>query len=318
MTIKGRRKEYVKEELLENILEEVNDQLAPLEADLLDTFEKPKLPIIFIVGAQRSGTTLLMQLLIHRFGLAYPSNFIARFWSCPYIGAKIYESFDFKEGKKSFVSDLGYTQGINGPHEFGYFWKRWFPWLAYEEAEYEKINYPLLQKELAAWQSIKNRPLVFKNLIYLTYHLNEIQDIFPNAFFLNIEREDIYTIQSTYQSRLRLYNSEEEWFGIKPKVYKEILSLPVIDQIVRQVCHIKKDIRRQLQQVPNNRYLNIQYSKLVKDPRKVLSQIKKMISVVYKLEINNEISSEMKNQNIRKIDKDIFETIKERYKNYVI
>lgn len=314
----SRKEKYNKDESLEYILQNVNKSLSKFEEELLEPFDEPALPIVFIVGAQRSGTTLLMQLLIERFKVSYPSNFIARFWSCPFIGAKIYESFNIQHDSKSYRSDLGYTKGLEGPHEFGYFWKQWFPWLAYEEKNYDEIDYSRLQKELAAWQSVQNRPLVFKNIIYVSYHLKKIHEIFPNAFFLNISREDIYTIQSTYQSRLRLYNSEKKWFGIKPKIYEELLSLPAIDQIVRQVYHVKKDIRDQLKGIPNNRYLDIQYSELIESPDRILKQINKLVSNVYDFELNNEISPQLKNQNKRKVNEDIFNKIKERYNNYCL
>lgn len=317
MNGKSRRKKYEKEESLEHILEKVNERLSAVETDLLSSFERPKLPIIFIVGAQRSGTTLLMQLLIQKFKVGYPSNFTARFWSCPYIGAKIYESFDLSQDKKSFTSDLGYTKGLNGPHEFGYFWKQWFPWLAYEENKYDEIDYSQLKRELAAWQSINQRPLLFKNLIYLTGHIQKLHKLFPTAFFINIKRTPVYNIQSTYLSRLKLFNSEKEWFGIKPSKYSELKDMPIDQQIAGQVYHIRKEIQDQLQEIPSSKYVNISYESLITNPKEFLNHIENSLLRQYAKKGDINVPNQFPNENKRKIDKDLFDRFQSVYQKFL-
>ena len=88
----NRKDEYKKVDIQEHVLEIMNKTLLPTEIELIEKFEKPKLPVIFIVGAQRSGTTLLMQLMTQYFELSYPNNFIARYWDSPYIGAILYKN----------------------------------------------------------------------------------------------------------------------------------------------------------------------------------------------------------------------------------
>ncbi|MFW5879616.1 MAG: sulfotransferase, partial [bacterium] len=46
----------------------------------------PQLPVIFIVGLPRSGTTPLAQMMVQRFRLGYVTNLIAKFWNSPELG----------------------------------------------------------------------------------------------------------------------------------------------------------------------------------------------------------------------------------------
>jgi len=133
---------YKKDELEEKVLFEMNQTLYPKELELISNFTNPNLPIIFIVGAQRSGTTLLMQLMTSFFKLSYPNNFIARYWNVPFIGAVLYNSLSRNLNKKNNIdlhSDLGYTSGLEGPHEFGYFWKKWFPWESWQKKNMKRL-----------------------------------------------------------------------------------------------------------------------------------------------------------------------------------
>ncbi|MBA3564602.1 MAG: hypothetical protein H0W33_11470, partial [Gammaproteobacteria bacterium] len=62
---------YRKDALAERVLIQANERLAALETELISRFHAPRHPTLFIVGAPRSGTTLLAQLLLMRFELGY-------------------------------------------------------------------------------------------------------------------------------------------------------------------------------------------------------------------------------------------------------
>ena len=114
---------YLKDLELDRVLEDVNSTLLA-SYDFCDN-NVLNSPVTFIVGVQRSGSTFLNQLLINNFHFTYPNNLVARFWDTPFVGVALSKSLKLS-GEVPFVSDLGYTEGINSPHEFGYFWKKWF------------------------------------------------------------------------------------------------------------------------------------------------------------------------------------------------
>ena len=49
----------------------------------------PSRPIVFVLGAPRSGTTLLTQWLAASGHFGVPSNLLARFYEAPYIGGLV-------------------------------------------------------------------------------------------------------------------------------------------------------------------------------------------------------------------------------------
>jgi hypothetical protein len=312
---KDRAEHYKKNETQEQILEIMNQTLHKEELELINKFGKPKLPIIFIIGAQRSGTTVLMQLLSQLFDLSYPNNFIARYWNVPYIGASLYKSLtnNSSENNLDLTSDLGYTKGLEGPHEFSYFWKKWFPWESWEEKNFNKFDYSIIQKQLAAWESINNSPLVFKNLIQIDYNIEKLYSLFPNSIFIYLKRDLKFNIQSTYQSRIKLFNDETKWFGVKPSNYLELVKLPVIEQITKQIISINNDIEDQLSNIPNKNVININYEDLMKD---YLNEINKIVSLtsLEKLENNNKI--ELRSANKISVSDNIFNLISDSVKAF--
>src|SRR5689334_1008692 len=74
---------------LEELLRETNQLLAPSEAAAVADFRMPRFPVVLIVGAARSGSTVTMQWLAQTGTFAYPTNLLSRFYGAPSIGARI-------------------------------------------------------------------------------------------------------------------------------------------------------------------------------------------------------------------------------------
>lgn len=263
-----------KDPYIEKVLGLINSSLAGPEEFLInDEFEEPQLPIFFVIGAQRSGTTVLTQSLATLYSLSYPSNLIARFWRAPYLGAIISKSLNLNNESIGFDSKFGATLGVKGPHEFSYFWRHWFP----ESAALAKAwNMPpshekQFKKHLAAWQSVNEQPLLFKNLLEVVPNIVNLSKMFPPAIFLNIVREDLFVVQSTYECRKKYNGDYNSWFGIRPKNYKQIMEIedPLI-QCTEQVFHVKKDISDALSTLPDERYLTLKYEDFVSDTESVI------------------------------------------------
>lgn len=306
---KNRAEQYKKDNIQENVLKVMNKALSEKEIELINGFKEPQLPIIFIVGAQRSGTTLLMQLLIQHFELSYPNNFISRYWDAPYMGAMLYKNLskNLNNTLLDLSSDLGYTKGLGGPHEFGYFWKKWFPWESWEDKKYDTVNYDILQKQLAAWESVNHTSLIFKNLIQVDYNISKLDKIIPNSYFIFIKRDLAYNIQSTLQSRIKLSGNEKEWFGVKPKNYKLYQELPVIKQIASQIIDTNDDIKEQLDNIAKDRVIELTYEDLVNDYKNELNKISLKIKLKQRQELGE---AKIVSGNNIKLDKTTFNKIK--------
>lgn len=310
---KKRLNEYKKDDLVESVMEATNQRLQDLHLMISETYNTPKYPVIFIVGAQRSGTTLLMQSMINYFRLFYANNLIARFYKAPYVGAYLYKSLfkNLDNLEVGYSSDLGYTESIHGPHEFGYFWRRWFPYDAYDKNFTEEAYAPgALAHELATLESVFEVPLVFKNITICDFNIERLARELPTALFINIERDPIYCMQSTYLSRLKMYGTDKEWMGVKPPEYHLLKEMPVFDQIAGQLHYTKEHIDASLKKISPERSVKVQYEHFVEKPSEVMQDIFEMAqSNGFEIERRDKIEPSISSTNNKKLSDADFEKI---------
>ncbi|MBA3565089.1 MAG: sulfotransferase, partial [Gammaproteobacteria bacterium] len=247
------------------------------ETELISRFHAPRHPTLFIVGAPRSGTTLLAQLLLMRFELGYINNVNARFWMAPYVGAVLAEALRNRSQPPDvgIDSEFGATRGYEGPHEFGYFWRRWFRYGETHDAEDTKVrvrNGALLRRELAAVESVFDRPLLLKNLA-CSFHVSFLAHALPRAIFVHCRRNPVFAAQSILLGRLKYHGDRMAWFSVKPAAYKRLRELPYPEQIAGQIAATRGAVERQLAQLPATRQLCMEYETLCERPEEELERI---------------------------------------------
>jgi hypothetical protein len=269
---------YVKDLQVENIFGAVNDHLYDLETQLVSGYTKPQYPTIFICGPPRSGTTLLMQLVIACFKVGYVNNLMARFWKVPYIGAVLAHELRRRQSPRSpeFVSELGTTYGYEGPHEFGFFWQKWFPYNETHqtsEEDLQKQDTNRLLQELAAMESIFDAPLAFKNGIVLSLNIPTLATLFPKAVFLVCQREPVYIAQSILQARIKAHGDKKTWWSVKPQEYTWLKNLPYLEQIAGQVYYTEKRIQESLSNLEAHRFIKLDYREICKNPVQQMERI---------------------------------------------
>jgi hypothetical protein len=254
-----------------------------LKKDLAST---PQLPVIFIVGLPRSGTTPLAQMLIQRFRLGYASNLVARFWNAPELGIALTKeiSADPGCGYSGLQSDYGFTSGYEGHHEFGYFWRRWF---GFGETHYldedaqSKVDVQGLSKTLSAMEYLWQRPLFFKNPAALPLQTAFLAKILPTSLFVYIKRDQIPVAISLYKGRETYMKDANQWFSVKPREYPFLKKKKVPEQIAGQVFYTQKEIEKQIEQLPDHRKICLSFSDMCEDPDCVLSKIGGFLKSTY-------------------------------------
>ncbi|MCK4763671.1 MAG: sulfotransferase [Candidatus Aminicenantes bacterium] len=287
----GRQKEFRRNTDLETLLAELNGLLAPVEQEIIATKTKPAYPVVLIVGAPRSGTTLLMQWLAGLNYFAYPSNLLSRFYGCPYIGAKIQRllldpKFNFNDefsdfgGKIDFSSNLGKTQGILSPNEFWYFWRRFF---SFGEIQYldkqrrAQVNSKSFLAELAALEAAFEKPFAMKGMI-INWNIPFVAEILKKVLFIYVYREPQHNAQSLLQARVKFFGTEESWYSFKPPEYSELQDLPAVEQVCGQVHYTNRAIREGLRRVDSSKWIETSYEEFCTAPGRLFSQIKEKFS----------------------------------------
>lgn len=272
-----RLSDYRKDPNAERVLAKANQRLAGLERELVAPFDAPLYPTLFVVGAPRSGTTLLSQLLLTRFEFGYVSNLAARFWMAPCIGAMLAGQIrdTSRPPAVGVTSDLGATPGYEGPHEFGYFWRRWFRYGEthdIEDTTVQVADRALLRRELAAIESVFDRPLLLKNLV-CSFHIGFLAQTLPRAIFVHCRRDPVYAAQSILLARMKYHGGRDAWFSVKPAEYKRLRTLPYPEQIAGQIYYTRQAVERLFQALPESRALDVDYEALCREPDGELDRI---------------------------------------------
>lgn len=269
---------------LEGEIGDLNAFLEPAELAATQGFETPEKPIVFIVGGARSGSTVALQTLAATGVFGYPSNFMSRFPAAPYLLARIqrlYSEMDvlgeFPEfaGKIDFSSLLGKTRGMLAPHEFWYFWRRYFrfPDPMSEDARSVVLdNHDALLRELAAMESSFQRPLLFKGSIF-SWNIPFVASLLPNALFLHVTRDPVTQGASLLKARREFFGDEAQWYSWKTPDYEWLKDLSAVEQVVGQALSVDASVTRGAASLEEGRFLLAPYEDLCVNPRGWLSRV---------------------------------------------
>jgi len=286
-----RQKEFQRKENLERLLKEINDILGPVEDGILQSYKMPKYPVIFIVGAPRCGSTLMMQWLAKTGRVAYPTNLLSRFYEAPYIGARIQQmltdpKFNFRDELSdfskeiAFASDLGKTKGALAPNEFWYFWRRFFPQEGVEyidERSLKTVDVAKFTAELAAVEAVFGKPFALKAMI-ANWNIPYLSGILEKVLFVLIKRHPFYNIQSLLEARIKHFGDVSTWYSFKPKEYDTLKVLDPVEQVSGQVYFTNRAIEEGLDQIDATRGLHVSYEQFCTAPERVFNQIKEKFS----------------------------------------
>ncbi|MDP2834904.1 MAG: sulfotransferase [Pseudomonadota bacterium] len=283
-----RQATYQRNTSLEGLLGEINRLLEPVEAGVRERFQKPRWPLILVVGAPRSGTTLMTQWLATLGQFAYPTNLLSRFYQAPYVGALIQQMLtdpayqfrdEFKElseARASFDSSLGKTSGLLAPNEFWYFWRRFFP---YQDVHYldhdalAQIDSATFLAELAALEAAFDKPLAMKGMI-ANCNLDYLDALLDRVVFVYTRRQPFYNTQSLLASRRNYSGNLEEWYSFRPREYARLKEMDPYHQVAGQIHYLNQAIETALARMPEERRLLVEYEDFCESPARVYERLR--------------------------------------------
>ncbi len=229
------------------------------------------LPILFIVGPPRSGTTLCFQLIARGLEVAYPTNASSRWFAAPVVGSLLCGPRPWLRDRKiPLRSFYGGTEGPDSPHEFGWFWHYHLPLGPTNDPEDHVLasaNWTSIRSRLAAMAGLAGRPLVLKSLDWTVYNIEHFARQLPQARFLYVTRDPRFSVQSILRCRRERYGDEKVWWAIRPRDVEAWLDRDPIAQACHQVSDIRVAIEAALCDLPGHRYRTVKYEDLVEDPR---------------------------------------------------
>lgn len=216
---------------------------------LLQKTKKLDLNPVFIVGAPRTGSTILYQVLTNNCDITYIDNLMCKWHRNIIFGYWLSRKRFSNRPHENFDSEYGDTNKYSqhAPSECGKFWYRWLS----RRDHYADLNNISeqglrgMQKNINLLMSFSGKPVIFKNL-NAGQRLKIISDIFPNAKIIYIKREAKYVVLSVLNARKKNNIPEHVWWGIKPKNFRELLSLEEKKMVSSQITSIEKQINKDI------------------------------------------------------------------------
>lgn len=218
---------------------------------------------IFIIGAPRTGSTFLFQLLIKYYNVTYISNLMA---VVPMFMSKI--GCFFRKRMKMFNqikdSNYGVVNGFHSPNEASRINDFWFDNKKYNaKVESTKTTFAKLSN---CFES----PLLIKAMGN-SLRVPDILKIFPNAKFIHIKRDLNKNISSIIKARAEIEGDQNQWWSLKPIGY-EVISKEYSpkEQVEWQINSINNFIEESLLHNPN--YIQVNYEDLCSNTEVVLEK----------------------------------------------
>lgn len=273
-----RRPEYRKDERSEDFLSRFNEYL--FQREKAEYQEHPiEHPFLFVIGAPRSGTTLLTQTLVHSLDLGYIDNLAARFFMAPLHGMRFSRAVFGKEGRTDHRSDHAATKELSDIHEFGYFWREWLNKKRFDDITHAKekedgIDWNGLRRVLSSMQSEAGRPMLFKNSLG-SYHMPRFEKELGKVLFLHIVRNEMDAALSILEARKRYNQDLRTWWSYQPLEYEALKDRDPYEQIAGQVLCLRSFYRKEMEELSEQKALEIPYERLCREPLQVAEEVQR-------------------------------------------
>jgi hypothetical protein len=285
------------EELLTAMNERLADAVLPAPQP---SASDRRLPLIYVVGIPRSGTTILAQLLCRHLPLGYIDNLSARFWRRPSVGIALSKSILGPWGSREIAleSRHGVTSGAQGPHEFGYFWRFWLRLDAatthhLSNEQQQRLDHAGLTRALEAeiLQSVGG-PTLLRNPI-CGFHGNLLTELHPNSLFVWIRRSPLETARSILRCRMERFGSYAAWWSLKPSTWPFDGVKDPAEEVTLQVLECCRELEQELPKSAAT--LHLDYEALCEDPWAALQLVRDRVECIgYPMRIVGEVPKRLR------------------------
>lgn len=235
---------------------------------------KNRYPPLFIVGAPRSGTTVVARYLESRYRFAYLPNISKRHpRACVTLAA--YARF-FLSYEVGYGSEYGQAPGPGAPSDGWDVFHRWFPRYDHSRPVAEGRLYEL-RNIVRMLEIIYGAPFLNKNNNNST-RIAQLARVFPDAFFLFVRRDVRDTVKSLLAARERHHVGLNEWWSAAPPQYWNRRFSSEVEQAVYGTRGVEDCVARSLAQIPAERWRAVHYEEFCEQPIRLAERVSGMYS----------------------------------------
>jgi hypothetical protein len=255
------------------------ETLAPVEALLFERYalrmDAEKLPMVFILGSPRTGSTLLYQLLINVFGFFYFSNMVNdHFPEHPVVGAALDHILNLHK-PIDYSSDHGKTEGPFGPSEASLLFRHWFGGEHPSQTQSARVmpeKSEHLRLTMQSLYAISGRPILTKNA-WNCFRVQALVELFPAIHFVWVRRDIVQSAWSDLKAR-HLRGGPTVWNSATTANYRDIQKLPYWEQVVEQQYAYNESIALDLALYAPGRFCEIWYEDVCRNPATEIQRLR--------------------------------------------
>jgi hypothetical protein len=243
------------------------------EKRLLKESGTGNVPMILVVGAPRSGTTLVYQTLARYLDVSYVSNLTSLFPHSPLSGTRMFRWLP-QTRSADFRNFYGQTAHLNGPNDGFCLWNRWLGKDRYvPRTELSELEQQSIQGFFQAWHRQFGKPFLNKNNRN-TGCLDLLSRLFPDATFVVVRRNPVLVAQSLIKAREQVQGDKSVGWGLHSQSSDTDRDrLSYVDDVCAQILQIEEQLDEQLSQIPKSRLIEFTYEGFCEDPVHALESL---------------------------------------------
>lgn len=223
-------------------------------------------PLVFIVGAPRSGTTLIYQALAHYLDVTYPSNLTAMFPKSPLTTARLQRLIPTRQ-RPDFKNFYGQTTRLQGPNDAFHLWNRWLGDDRYLPGQVMTSKTASNMRQFFdTWSATYQRPFLNKNNRN-AFAIERLARELPNARFVVVRRNPLFVAQSLIIARQKVQGDKATGWGLQSYSTEDPSDpLAYVEDVCRQIVSIDEEMNRQIETVSECRVVEITYEGFCESP----------------------------------------------------
>jgi hypothetical protein len=229
----------------------------------------PRLPLLFICGAPRTGTTLVEQVLIEHLPFAFINNLTAVFPRAPLTANWIFRPAA-RPPKTSYSSFYGRTRGFSAPNDGLHLWDRWFgtdrTTVRTSLTAEEQSN---MRRFFGAMEQFFGKPILMKNNSLNTC-ATVVADVLDSAFFICMTRDPLFLAQAQLMARLHIHGRADVPYGLRGQPNT---GSGVVEDVCRQVLFHSRAGQEQQTRLGPDRFWIIRYEEFCLNPSALVNDV---------------------------------------------
>ncbi len=240
------------------------------------------IPVIFVVGIQRTGSTLVSQVVEQAFPFAPLGNLCTIFKRSEYVIHKWMKRFYKRKKTPDFKNFYGISKGI---FTIGDSYEVWDKWLGNNHyvipRHIPEKKTRQMQRYFSNLHKAYKRPVLTKNNRN-SLMINYFSKIFPNAFFIVVNRNPVKVIRSTLQASCDYFGKGDYLWGLVPNESFTVSNYEnIVEAATVQYLELEKLLKEQLKNIPVEQYLEIDYDDFCDHPEKTQQKLNDVLQKKY-------------------------------------